>query len=309
MIIGTRGSKLAILQTEKVCERLKELEYEFTIRTVRSLGDAMTDRGLYEMPEKGVFVKKLDMMLLEGKIDLAVHSMKDIPLERDERLETSAVLPRDSPYDALVSKYRLDDMPEGAVIGTSSVRRKFQFLNYTAEKGVKARIKDIRGNVDTRIKKFGRGEYDGIILAEAGLERLHNDIKYERLDCDPFVPSPNQGIIAVVTRKGSKESEILKAINDADTGIEAEVENEVLKVIGGGCSLPVGVHAHVCGKSKRGQEEGIELAVYVSVSREKYVLEKGVLGKDKSKSKSLKEARKFAFALNLQMHDYSIPEK
>jgi len=96
MIIGTRGSKLAILQTEKVCERLKELEYEFTIQTVRSLGDAMTDRGLYEMPEKGVFVKKLDMLLLEGKIDLAVHSMKDIPLERDERLETSAVLPRDS---------------------------------------------------------------------------------------------------------------------------------------------------------------------------------------------------------------------
>ena len=292
MIIGTRGSKLAILQTEKVCERLKELEYEFTIQTVRSLGDAMTDRGLYEMPEKGVFVKKLDMLLLEGKIDLAVHSMKDIPLERDERLETSAVLPRDSPYDALVSKYRLADMPEGVVIGTSSVRRKFQFLNYMTEGGIKVRIKDIRGNVDTRIKKFRRGEYDGVILAEAGLERLHLDIEYERLDCDPFVPSPNQGIIAVVTRKGSKESEILKAIDDADTKIEAEVENEVLEVIGGGCALPVGVHAHAC--CKGGQEEEIELAVYVGVSREKYVLEKGVLSKDKS----LEEARDFASALS-----------
>ena len=245
MIIGTRGSKLAILQTEKVCERLKELGYEPTIKTVRSLGDVRTDRGLYEMPEKGVFVKKLDMLLLEGKIDLAVHSMKDIPLERDERLETSAVLPRDSPYDALVSQYRLDDMPDGAIIGTSSVRRKFQILNYTAEKGVKVRIKDIRGNVDTRIKKFRRGEYDGVILAEAGLERLGLDIEYERLDCDPFVPSPNQGIIAVVTRKGSDESEILNAIDDPDTRIEAEVENEVLEVIGGGCALPVGVHAKV----------------------------------------------------------------
>ena len=287
MIIGTRGSKLAILQAEKVCKRLKEagLRYELAIQTVRSLGDVVTDRGLHEMPEKGVFVKKLDMLLLEEKIDLAVHSMKDIPLERDERLETSAVLPRDSPYDALVSKHRLDDMPEDAVIGTSSVRRKFQILNYTAERGVKVRIKDIRGNVDTRIKKFVRGEYDGVILAEAGLERLHVDIKYERLDCEPFVPSPNQGIIAVVTRKGSKASEILKAIDDAETRIEADVENEVLKVIGGGCSLPVGVHA--CCKESG---DKIELSIYVGVSREKYVLKKGVLSKDRS----LEEARKFA---------------
>lgn len=289
MIIGTRGSKLAILQTEKVCERLKELGYEPTIKTVRSLGDVRTDRGLYEMPEKGVFVKKLDMLLLEGKIDLAVHSMKDIPLERDERLETSAVLPRDSPYDALVSQYRLDDMPDGAIIGTSSVRRKFQILNYTAEKGVKVRIKDIRGNVDTRIKKFRRGEYDGVILAEAGLERLGLDIEYERLDCDPFVPSPNQGIIAVVTRKGSDESEILNAIDDPDTRIEAEVENEVLEVIGGGCALPVGVHAKV-------SEDKIVLAVYVGISREKHVLENALLSKDKR----LEEAREFASALSIE---------
>ncbi len=293
MIIGTRGSKLALLQTEKVRERLKELGYEPSIRTVQSLGDAMTDRGLYEMPEKGVFVKKLDMLLLQYKIDLAVHSMKDIPLERDERLETSAVLPRDSPYDALVSKYRLADMPDGAVIGTSSVRRKFQFLNYMTERGIKVMIKDIRGNVDTRIKKFRRGEYDGVILAEAGLERLGWDIEYERLDCDPFVPSPNQGIIAVVTRKGSEESEIVNAIDDAGTRIEAEVENAVLEVIGGGCAIPVGVHARC--KSGQEEEEEIELAVYVCVSREKHVLEKAVL----SKEKSLEEARDFASSLSL----------
>jgi len=288
MIIGTRGSKLAILQTEKVRKRLKELGYEPLIKAVRSLGDVMTDRGLYEMPEKGVFVKKLDMLLLQGKIDLAVHSMKDIPLERDERLETSAVLPRDSPYDALVSKYRLDEMPEGAVIGTSSVRRKFQFLNCMDSRRVEVTIKDIRGNVDTRIKKFRRGEYDGVILAEAGLKRLNAaaDIDYERLDCDPFVPSPNQGIIAVVTRKGSEESEILKAVDDPKTRMEAEVENEVLEVIGGGCSLPVGVHAH----HTKGSEDKIELAVYISVSRERHVLEKMVLSKDKR----LEEARDFA---------------
>jgi hydroxymethylbilane synthase len=282
MIIGTRGSKLAILQTEKVCERLRELGLGYEIKTVQSLGDAITDRGLYEMPSEGVFVKTLDTMLLAGKIDLAVHSMKDIPLERDERLETSAVLPRDSPYDALVSRYRLADMPDGAVIGTSSVRRKYQFLNFVEKKGVEVKIMDIRGNVDTRIKKFKRGKYDGVILAEAGLERLNIDIEYERLARNPFVPSPGQGIIAVVTRKGSEESEILKEIDDAKTRVEAEVEKEVLKVMGGGCSLPVGVHAHCKG-------EAVELAVYVGFSDEKYMLEKVVLSKDRC----LEEARDF----------------
>ena len=317
MIIGTRGSKLAILQTEKVCERLKEagLEHELTIRTVRSLGDAITDRGLYEMPEKGVFVKKLDMLLLEGKIDIAVHSMKDIPLERDERLETSAVLPRDSPYDALVSKYRLEQMPDNAVIGTSSVRRKFQFLNYMGARETNVRIKDIRGNVDTRIEKFRRGEYDGVILAEAGFERLRLDIDYERLDCDPFVPSPNQGIIAVVTRKESKESEILSKIGDESTRIEAEVENEVLKVIGGGCSLPVGVHAHTYGKEPG---DKIDLSVYVHAgaggSREDYILEKCVLSgykdkdKDKDKDKSLEEARNFTQNLARRFLGFAQPQ-
>ncbi|MHC1610451.1 MAG: hydroxymethylbilane synthase [Candidatus Methanospirareceae archaeon] len=282
MIIGTRGSKLAIAQTEKLCERLRALGIGYEIKTVRTLGDLMTDRGLYEMPSEGVFVKKLDMMLLAGRIDLAVHSMKDIPLERDVRLETSAVLPRDSPYDVLVSKYTLADMPDGAVIGTSSVRRKYQFLNYMEKEGVKVKIKDIRGNVDTRIKKLKRGEYDGVILAEAGLERLNQDIEYERLDCDPFVPSPGQGIIAVVARRGSEEAEILKEIDDAKTRVEAEVEREVLKVMGGGCSLPVGVHARCRG-------ERVELAVYLGSSDEKYTLEKAVLSKDRC----LEEAREF----------------
>ncbi len=295
MIIGTRGSKLAILQTEKVCERLRKLRLEYEIKTVQSLGDVITDRGLYEMPSEGVFVKKLDTLLLTGKIDLAVHSMKDIPLERDERLETSAVLPRDSPYDALVSKYSLANMPNGAVIGTSSVRRKYQFLHYVEKEGVKVKIKDIRGNVDTRINKFQSGEYDGVILAEAGLERLNLDIEYERLDCDPFVPSPGQGIIAIVTRKGSEESEILKEIDDAKTRVEAEAEKEVLKVMGGGCSLPVGVHARCKG-------EEVELAVYVCFSDEKYTLEKAVLSKDRY----LEEAREFI--LNLEI-DHILPQK
>jgi hydroxymethylbilane synthase len=282
MIIGTRGSKLAILQTEKVCERLRELGLGYEIKTVRSLGDVLTDRALYNMPSEGAFVKKLDMLLLAGKIDIAVHSMKDIPLERDESLETSAVLPRDSPYDVLVSRYRLDDMPDGATIGTSSVRRKFQVLNYLGENGIKVRIKDIRGNVGTRIEKFKRGEYDGVILAEAGLERLKVEIAYERLDRDPFVPSPGQGIIAVVSRRGSEESEILNRIDDAETRVEADVEKEVLKAIGGGCSRPVGVHAG-CNGNK------VELTVYIGSTAENFLLQKIRLDKDRC----LEEARDF----------------
>ena len=284
MIVGTRGSKLAILQTEKVFGRLRAQGFSdvLTKKTVSSLGDVITDRALYEMPLEGVFVKKLDTMLLTGKIDLAVHSMKDIPLERDDRLETSAVLPRDSPYDVLVSKYSLADMPEGAVIGTSSVRRKYQFLHFVEKKGVEVMIKDIRGNVDTRIKKFKSGEYHGVILAEAGLERLNLNIDYKRLDCDPFVPSPGQGIIAIVTRKGSAESEMVRSMDDADTRVEADVEKEVLKVMGGGCSLPVGVHARCKG-------ETVELAVYIGFSDGKYMLEKAVLSKDRC----LEVAREF----------------
>ncbi len=287
MILGTRGSELAVLQAEKVCERLKALGYEPTIKTVRSLGDVMTDRGLYEMPERGIFVKKLDMLLLNGEIDLAVHSMKDIPLERDERLVTAAVLPRDSPFDVLVSNHKLDDMPDGAVIGTSSVRRKFQFLHFMDAKAVNVKIKDIRGNVNTRIKKSKSGDYDGVLLAEAGLERLNMGVECERLDCDPFVPSPNQGIIAVVTRKDSELDEIIRKIDDAETRTEAEVENEVLKVTGGGCALPVGVHAFCNAAS-------IGLSVYSGVSREEYILEKQVLGKERCLDEARELAKKLA---------------
>ncbi|MBA5942513.1 MAG: hydroxymethylbilane synthase [Methanophagales archaeon] len=310
MIIGTRGSKLAVRQTEEVCKRLRECEQEqeqeqklsYEIRRVPSLGDVMIDQSLSEMPEKGVFVKKLDKLLLCGEIDLAVHSMKDIPLERDEKLEIAAVLPRGSPYDAFVSKYKLDDLPDGAVIGTSSIRRKYQFMNYTEQKSIKVKMSEIRGNVETRIAKLRKGEYDGLILAEAGLERLklnlYIDYHCERLDYDPFVPSPGQGIIAVVARRGSDASKILRAIDDSKTRIEADVEEAVLSVMGGGCSLPVGVHAYCNGD---GAESEVKLAVYRGLSADSdtykynynYVLEKTVIGLNKDKDLYLEEAREF----------------
>ena len=130
IILGTRGSKLALKQAEKVVEALTDaFSVEVEVKTVKSFGDIMQDRALYEMPTRGVFVKKLDALLISRKIDIAVHSMKDIPLERPPSLETAAVLPRDAPYDVLISNGSVEEMPEGAVVGTSSVRRRLQMLH------------------------------------------------------------------------------------------------------------------------------------------------------------------------------------
>ena len=260
IILGTRGSKLALKQAEKVVEALTDaFSVEVEVKTVKSFGDIVQDRALYEMPTRGVFVKKLDALLISRKIDIAVHSMKDIPLERPPSLETAAVLPRDSPYDVLISNGSVEEMPEGAVVGTSSVRRRLQMLHRFP-----VNVKDIRGNVDTRLRKLRNGEYDAIILAEAGIQRLGLEVNGKRLCGEPFVPAPNQGIIAVVSRLNSKESEMLREIDDAETRAEASAEEEVLRILGGGCATPVGVLA-------KATKSEIELEVYVGISPKKYL--------------------------------------
>ena len=260
IILGTRGSKLALKQAEKVVEALTDaFSVEVEVKTVKSFGDIVQDRALYEMPTRGVFVKKLDALLISRKIDIAVHSMKDIPLERPPSLETAAVLPRDAPYDVLISNGSVEEMPEGAVVGTSSVRRRLQMLHRFP-----VNVKDIRGNVDTRLRKLRNGEYDAIILAEAGIQRLGLEVNGKRLCGEPFVPAPNQGIIAVVSRLNSKESEMLREIDDAETRAEASAEEEVLRILGGGCATPVGVLA-------KATKSEIELEVYVGISPKKYI--------------------------------------
>jgi len=263
IILGTRGSKLALKQAEKVVEALTDaFSVEVEVKTVKSFGDIVQDRALYEMPTRGVFVKKLDALLISRKIDIAVHSMKDIPSERPPSLETAAVLPRDSPYDVLISNGSVEEMPEGAVVGTSSVRRRLQMLHRFP-----VNVKDIRGNVDTRLRKLRNGEYDAIILAEAGIQRLGLEVNGKRLCGEPFVPAPNQGIIAVVARLNSKESEMLREIDDAETRAEASAEEEVLRILGGGCATPVGVLA-------KATKSEIELEVYVGISPKKYIYER-----------------------------------
>ncbi|AGK60583.1 hydroxymethylbilane synthase [Archaeoglobus sulfaticallidus PM70-1] len=245
VVVGTRGSKLALAQTNKVVERLRD-QYEVEIRIIKTKGDIMKDKPLYAFKGSGAFVRAIDEALANSEIDIAVHSLKDVPVERVEGTVISAYLERESPYDAFISKdgSRLEEMEYGAVIGTSSLRRAAQLRRFRED----LVIKNIRGNLDTRLRKLGDG-YDGIIVAEAGLIRLSLDIDYQRLDSESFIPSANQGIIAVATREG--EESLVSFMNHENTMLSAIAEREVLKVLGIGCTVPAGILAETDGSSMK----------------------------------------------------------
>ncbi len=246
VVVGTRGSKLALAQTEKVVKRLKEAGYEVEIRIIKSTGDIMKDRPLYEFKGMGAFVRTLELALIDGEIDIAVHSYKDIPSARVEGTSIAAVLERDSPCDVFIARdgSTLEDIKEGAVVGTSSLRRRAQLKYYRPD----LRFENLRGNVDTRLRKLRDGLYDAIVLAEAGLIRLGlaEKIRYQRLPPEIFVPPANQGIIAVETRKG--EEDLVAFMNDKRTALEAEVERAVIRELGIGCAVPAGIYARYEGK-------------------------------------------------------------
>jgi len=237
MIIGSRGSALALAQTEYVRSLLQEKGIQTTLRIVKTSGDTFADRPLHEIGT-GIFVREIDELMLKGEVDAAVHSMKDVPTERPSQLILSAVLRRASPYDVLVSDYKFDELPEGAVIGTSSLRRRAQLLRVRPDLNAKG----IRGNVDTRLRKLRRGDYDGIVLAEAGLKRMKIDVDAEQL---PITPSAGQGAIAIITRE--EVDDRLKQFNHEPSRIEVEVERTILKILGGGCIVPIGVLARTHG--------------------------------------------------------------
>ncbi len=235
--IGTRGSKLALIQAEQVKAALLESGVESEILTYTTSGDRDTSSPIYRMGKIGVFVEELNGMVERETFDLAVHSAKDIPSRISDSLEVSAVLKRASYNDVLVSKSDLDTLPKGAVIGTSSRRRISELMSVRPD----LVVKDIRGNIDTRLEKYRNGEYDGIILASAALERMKADVKSFRLNENDFVPAPNQGIIAIVTRKESRESEILKGINHEESFRSFIFERELVVRLKLGCSMPAGI--------------------------------------------------------------------
>jgi len=235
--IGTRGSKLALIQAETVKSLLAKNGVESTLITVQTSGDHFADKPFREAGI-GAFVRDIDDRMLMGDIDIAVHSMKDVPTKRPKEIGICAVMPRAAPYDVLIFERPLR---EGDTIGTSSLRRQAQLARYYPHYN----RRQVRGNVDTRMKKLRANEFDGVILAEAGLERLGIRVNKKRL---PFVPSPNQGIIAVMANQEIDEFDAVAKINDEQTLIEGMVERVIMEALGGGCLVPLGILAHLAGE-------------------------------------------------------------
>ncbi|MFQ5796149.1 MAG: hydroxymethylbilane synthase [Candidatus Bipolaricaulia bacterium] len=247
--IGTRKSKLARSQCRQVCDLLTEMGIPVEEVSVSTSGDIFNDRAIHEIKGRGAFVRELDGLLLAGELDAAVHSMKDIPTELTKGLAIAAVLKRASPFDLLITRdgLSLDDLPKGAVVGTSSVRRRAQLICHRPD----LNVKNLRGNVETRLEKLSRNEYDAIVLAEAGIERLglKRKISAWRL---PFVPAPNQGAIAVTTQESGEPFRVIRRLDHPRSRIEAEAERKVMSVVGGGCASPMGILA-------QGQDSGVKI--------------------------------------------------
>mgnify|MGYP001626158816 CR=1 FL=1 len=238
--LGTRKSKLALWQSEFVKSKLESLGLEIELVLITTTGDKILDVPLANIGGKGLFVKEIENALLEGEIDFAVHSLKDVPAVIPENLVVDVFLEREDPRDVFISKtYKsLKDIPPNAKIGTSSIRRKVQLLQRKKD----IVIEDLRGNVDTRLRKLEEGLYEGIILASAGLKRLGmNQAITEYLD---FIPAVGQGIIAIEYKASNKElSNILKKINHEPTYICALAERSFLETVEGSCQIPMGAYA------------------------------------------------------------------
>lgn len=240
--VGTRGSKLALTQTDSVIAALREANPHLAIERViiQTEGDRRRRASLLAIGGQGVFTRELELALLDGEIDVAVHSLKDLPSSLPSGLCLAATPPREDARDVLVTRdgTRLTDLPEGAVIGTGSLRRRAQLLALRPDLA----MKDIRGNVDTRLEKLNRGEYDGIVLAAAGLQRLGwlAQLPAEFLPLDSLLPAPAQGILGLECRTDDLGTLAgVATISDAATFAAATAERAVLAGFGQGCRLPL----------------------------------------------------------------------
>ncbi len=247
MIVGTRGSNLATVQTKYIISELSKItDEEIEISIVKSTGDKVTDTQLYNMDPKGIFTRELDLAVLNGEVDFAVHSMKDVPSELDPDLEIAAVPIRESPHDVLISKLGWDELPPGSKMGTSSLRRE-AFCNHH-QKNFK--LEPLRGNIETRIKKVMMGECDATLMAEAGLIRLGlTEYIKERFPLDYLTPPAGQGALAVITREDSKLKALLNGLSHFTSFQEILAEKTVLRELGVGCQWPLGAIA----RSKNGK--------------------------------------------------------
>ncbi|MBU2600415.1 hydroxymethylbilane synthase [bacterium] len=245
IMVGSRGSKLALAQTNLVIEELKRLNssYSFEVKIIKTKGDLSLNSSLDKEGGKGLFVKEIEEALIKEEIDLAIHSMKDLPTELPSELTMAAILPRINPKDALISKngHNLLHLPPRATVGTSSLRRKVQLLNLRRD----LNVVEIRGNLDTRIKKLKEGSLEAIIVAVCGLIRL-NLIKLmtQELPIKAFLPAAGQGALGIEVRKEDcKIRELAEKVNCLNSQWEVRAERSFLKELGGGCQVPIGVLA------------------------------------------------------------------
>lgn len=247
LIIGTRQSLLALWQSNHIASLLRKQypDCQVSLKKIVTKGDRILDVPLAQIGGKGLFTKEIETELLDGTVDLAVHSLKDMPTVLPEGLCLTAITTRANVGDAFVSnKYAsFSELPQGAVLGTSSLRRKAQLLAVRPD----LKIVDLRGNVDTRLRKLDEGQMDAIILAAAGLERLgHADRIREIIPTTVCLPAVGQGALAIECRSDNKEvREMLAFLNDLSTKQATDAERAFLGLIEGGCQVPIGVHAEV----------------------------------------------------------------
>jgi hydroxymethylbilane synthase len=240
--IGSRGSQLALWQANHIADALRALGHEVSIEIIRTTGDRMQNIAFASVGAKGMFTREIEDALLAESIDLAVHSLKDLPTELGPEFTLAAIPKRADPRDALVSERGFDELPGGAVVGTSSLRRQAQ---------LRARRPDLtyvefRGNVDTRLAKLGQGKADAIILAAAGLERLQKTaVIREHFAPEVLCPAPGQGALAIETRARDTEMQAaLQPLDDRETREAVTAERRCLAALGGGCLVPIGAYCH-----------------------------------------------------------------
>ncbi|HEY0603347.1 MAG TPA: hydroxymethylbilane synthase [Herpetosiphonaceae bacterium] len=253
LTLATRGSKLALAQAETIAAMLRSAHsgLEIELRIIQTKGDLVLDRALSRIGDKGLFVKEIEQALLDGTADLAVHSCKDLPSALPELLTLAAFPRRADPRDVLISRHnlRLHDLPTGAIIGTSSLRRACQIRHLRPD----VQVIDLRGNVDTRLRKAQSEAYDAIVLAAAGLERLDlSDVVTEVFDPEVMLPAVAQGALAVECRADAAEVRaLLAALNDSATESAVHAERAFLARLEGGCQVPIAAHATIEGDTVR----------------------------------------------------------
>lgn len=243
--VGSRDSQLALWQTKYAIEQLKKefIDYEFEIIDLKTKGDKILDVSLSKIGDKGLFTNELEAMMLSGEVDMAVHSLKDMPTTLPEELGLTCFLTRYDHRDALLTKHPggIMKLPEGAIVGTSSLRRRSQLLAMRPD----LEVRDLRGNVNTRLRKYHEGEFDAVVLAVAGLERLgfHDEIN-ERLDDNIFIPAVGQGALVIESRNDREDLlEKFKKINDDITYRCVMAERQFMCALEGGCQVPMGAYA------------------------------------------------------------------